>query len=145
MRKIFFILMMSLCFITSNAQHRERPNFDPGKFLAEMEQYITQFAAITPKEAGEFFPVFREMYKKQRELFDQQRKLRHFKPADEKACKEAILKYDELEIQIKELQQQYHQKFLKILSPSKLFDVLKAEEHFHRQALKRASGGRPHK
>ena len=44
-----------------------------------------------------------------------------------------IQKSDECELQLKEIQQQYHKKFMKVLPASKVYDVLRAEEKFHRQ------------
>lgn len=38
---------------------------------------------------------------------------------------------------MKELQQKYHRKFMKILSPSKVYMVIRAEEKFHRQLFHR--------
>ena len=40
---------------------------------------------------------------------------------------------------MKEIQAQYHKKFLHVMPASKLYDVLKAEENFHRQAFKRVA------
>ena len=39
--------------------------------------------------------------------------------------------------QQKQLQQEYHSRFMTILPPNKVFSVIKAEERFHRQAYKR--------
>ena len=38
---------------------------------------------------------------------------------------------------MKKIQQEYHLKFCKVLSPGKVLAVIKAEEKFHRQAFKR--------
>lgn len=143
MRKVFVLFFVSLCVLTGYAQHQGHRKFDPCKFQADMEQFILQEAALSPKESEAFFPVFREMRKKQRVVFDQQSRLRHIKPADENGCREAIIKLDELESQMREIQQHYHKAFLKILPASKVYDILKAEERFHRQVLRRASEHRP--
>ncbi|MFQ9809366.1 MAG: hypothetical protein ACLRYB_07070 [Segatella copri] len=49
----------------------------------------------------------------------------------------AIRRKDELDIQLKQLQQEYHSRFMTILPPNKVFSVIKAEERFHRQAFRR--------
>ncbi len=137
MRKtlVFFFIAIS---ISAMAQHQkgDQPKFDPERYQADLEQFITSKACLTPQEAAKFFPVYREMMKKQHGMFHELRKYRHYKPADENGCREAILLKDELDIQAKELQQQYHQKFLRIISASKLYDVIKAENEFHRQSFK---------
>jgi hypothetical protein len=105
-----------------------------------MEQYIAREACLTPKEASEFFPLFDEMLRKERALFDQMSNISRVKPATEKGCADAVKKRDELEIQIKELEQQYHNRFMKIMPASKVFDVIKAQNHFHRQMFKNRMG-----
>ena len=118
------------------------PKFDPERYNAELQQFITQEAALSPQEAAKFFPLYREMQTKQRALFQQMHRYKRIKPNDEKSCREYIKKCDELDLHIKELQQLYHNKFLKILSASKVYDVLKAEDKFHRQMFSRGQQGR---
>jgi hypothetical protein len=106
-------------------------------FQAELEQFITTNACLTPREAAKFFPVYRQMGKKMRMIFDEMRRFRHVNPNDNEACAEAIRRQDELDIQLKQLQQEYHSRFMTILPPNKVFSVIKAEERFHRQAFRR--------
>ena len=40
---------------------------------------------------------------------------------------------------MKKLQQDYHNKFMKVLPASKVFRIIQAEENFHRQMFKRAA------
>ena len=56
---------------------------------------------------------------------------------DNEACEEAIRKQDELDIQIKQLQQEYHGRFLMMLPANKVLSIIKAEEKFHRQIFKK--------
>lgn len=111
--------------------------FDPRRFDAEMEQFIVTEAGLTPTEASRFFPLFHEMQRKQRACFDQMRVYRHVDPNDDKAAAEAIRKQDEIDLNIKKIQQQYHNKFIRVLPPGKVLRVIKAEAKFHRQAFKR--------
>ena len=136
MKRILLSFFFLAGIVATYAQPGNRGGFDPKAFQANMEQFITKEAALTPQEAEAFFPVFREMQKKQRVLFEEQRRLRLIKPVGDNACKDAVLKIDENELQMKELQQQYHKRFFKILPASKVFDVIKAEERFHRQAFR---------
>ena len=137
MRKILTFLFISISLTALAQQNGVHSKFDPERYQADLEQFITSEACLTPQEAAKFFPVYREMMKKQHGMFQQLRNYRHYKPADENGCREAILQKDEVDIQAKELQQQYHQKFLRIISASKLYDVIKAEDKFHRQSFKR--------
>ncbi|MBQ6209723.1 MAG: hypothetical protein IJK42_08125 [Prevotella sp.] len=137
--KFFLIWAFVLLAMPLMAQQRPETKFDPARFDAEMEQFITTEVGLNPKEASQFFPVFREMLKKQRVVFAEMRRYRHVDTNDDKACCEAIRKRDELDIQIKEIQQEYDNKFLKILPAGKVMGVIKAEEKFHRQAFKSAA------
>lgn len=111
--------------------------FDPRKFEADMEQYITTHAALTPMESAKFFPVYRQMTKKMRMLFDEMRRWHQFTPTTNDACAEAIRRQDEIDIQLKQLQQEYHAKFMLVLPARKVLEVIKAEEQFHRLAFRK--------
>ena len=111
--------------------------FDPAKSQADLERFITVEACLTPSEAAAFFPVYREMLRKQRALYDNMREGRHIKPDTEESAKKAIAEMDRIEIEIKQLQANYHSRFLTIIPARKLYNVIKAEGKFHRMAMKR--------
>ena len=101
------MLMISLVSLASQPQGRKHHDgFDPKRFQAELEQFITTNACLTPREAAKFFPVYRQMGKKMRMIFDEMRRFRHVNPNDNEACAEAIRRQDELDIQLKQLQQE---------------------------------------
>lgn len=136
-KHLLMVLLFLMTSVTGMAQHRKRPPFDPARFEADLEQFITVNAGLTPKEASVFFPVYRKMMKKQRMLFDEMRRYRLINPKDNDACAEAIRRQDELDIQIKQLQQEYHSRFMAILPACKVLNVIKAEEKFHRQMFRK--------
>lgn len=137
LRRLFLVMAMMLLTVAVSAQPRKRPPFDPAKFEADLEQFITVQACLTPVEAAKFFPVYRQMMKKQRMLFEEMRRFRHINPKDNEACADAIRRQDELDIQIKQLQQEYHSRFMSLLPASKVFNIIKAEEKFHRQMFRK--------
>lgn len=137
LRTTVLMILMLCTFGVANGQHRKRPPFNPAKFEADLEQFITVNACLSPSQAASFFPVYRQMMKKQRALFDEMRRLRMINPKDNEACEEAIRKQDELDIQIKQLQQEYHGRFLMLLPANKVLSIIKAEEKFHRQIFKK--------
>lgn len=133
---VAFFIFVSIC--SSQAQDaKKRRAFDPAKFQADLEQFITSNAALNPAESAKFFPVYEQMMKKMRMLFDEMRRYHHVNPKDEEACANAIRKQDEIDIEMKQLQQEYHQRFMLILPASKVLSIIKAEEKFHRQAFER--------
>ena len=137
LRTTVLMILMLCTFGVANGQHRKRPPFNPAKFEADLEQFITVNACLSPSQAASFFPVYRQMMKEQRALFDEMRRLRMINPKDNEACEEAIRKQDELDIQIKQLQQEYHGRFLMMLPANKVLSIIKAEEKFHRQIFKK--------
>ena len=118
------------------AQAQEARKFSPEKFQAEMEQFITKEAGLTAEEAAKFFPLYREMLQKQRAIFEKVRKEGFTKPVDDATCRKLVERRDACELEQKKIQQTYHQKFFSVISPSKVFDVLIAEERFHRRAFR---------
>lgn len=121
---------------TALSAQEKRQKFSPEKYQAELEQFITSEACLTQQEAAKFFPLYREMQKKQRNVFNQMKALRKVKPTEEAECRKSIQKRDELELELKSILQTYHNKFFGILSASKVFDVIKAEDHFNRKMFK---------
>ena len=137
LRTTVLMILMLCTFGVANGQHRKRPPFNPAKFEADLEQFITVNACLSPSQAASFFPVYRQMMKKQRALFDEMRRLRMINPKDNEACEEAIRKQDELDIQIKQLQQEYHGRFLMKLHANKVLSIIKDEAKFNRQIFRK--------
>ena len=140
LKKIVVILILLVSTLSVSAQKRAGHRFDPEKFEVEMEQYITQQAALTPVEASRFFPLYREMQRKQRAFFHEMKRWHHVDMNDVEACCRAVKRMDDIDIQMKMIQQEYHLKFMNVLPANKVLRVIKAECRFHRQALKRAVG-----
>ena len=126
-------------FPQQNFQQQQQ-KFSPEKYQADLEQYITKEACLTPQEAAAFFPLFREMQKKQRALYNKMRDDVRIKPTDEAACKKMIQKRDQVELELKSIQQTYHNKFFSVMPASKVFDVIKAEDNYHRGLLRNMGG-----
>ena len=135
MKKVLISMLFLLGGVTVT-QAQEPMKFSPEKFQAEMEQFITKEAGLTAEEAAKFFPLFREMQQKQRAIYGKMRKEGMVKPSDDAACRRLVEKRDACELEQKKIQQTYHQKFFSVISPSKVFDVLIAEERFHRRAFR---------
>lgn len=136
------IVMLCLSPVTISAQRPADPpqgkeRFDKDRFIKEQEAYITAQAHLTSKEAAAFFPLFREMQQKQRELFMRHGKLSRTKPQDNNHAKSLIKDMDNLELQIKQLQAKYHSKFYSVLPALKVLDCIKAEERFKHETMEK--------
>ena len=130
---VFAVLML---MVVLGASAEEQQKFSPEKFQADLEQYITTEAGLTNEEAAKFFPLYREMQQKQRVVYNKMHEL--FKlPHDEASCKRAVQRRDQLEIELKQIAQTYHNKFLRVLPASKVIGTIIAEDKFHRRAFRR--------
>ena len=148
MKKLLVSTVLMLMVVLSvNAEEQQK--FSPEKFQAALEQYITNEAGLTPEESAKFFPLYREMQQKQRVVYNKMREL--FKvPSDEASSKRAIQRRDQLEMELKSIQQTYHNKFLKVVSATKVYKSIIAEDQFHRRAFRNwgqghRNGGGPRK
>lgn len=143
LNKFFVLIVFFACAINVGAQKRK--HFSPERFEAELEQFITINACLSPQEASQFFPLYREMRKKQRAYFGEERRYRNIDTSDDKACADAIRRHDSNDMEMKKLQRDYHEKFMNILPASKVFRIIKSEDKFHRQIFKRATKSGGHK
>lgn len=141
MKKYLFILMIMVA-TTSLAQNPDHKQFDPAKFEADMEHFITSEAQLSMQESAKFLPLYREMRKKQMENFDKQQQAKRADWNDEEACAEAIRQHDKREIRQKVIQKTYHEKFLEVLPATKVMRIIRAEDKFHRQAMRRVADHR---
>lgn len=133
---ILCLFLFSMTFSLSISGQRPR-KFDPQQFEKQLHQYIATEVGLTPGEAAAFFPLFDEMQRKQRLLFDKMRIYMHTNTDDNRASLKAIQAMDNNDLEIKKLQKEYHQKFCKVLPAGKVLQILKADDKFHRKAFKR--------
>ena len=139
MRVMIVLFALNLCIYTSSAQQK----FSPEKYQADVEGFITKEADLNKNEAAAFFPLLREMQEKQRVIFKLLRAEGNSKPADENAYKKAIQKRDQMELELKNIQQTYHNKFLGVLPASKAYKAILAEDRFNRRMFRNWGMGRP--
>ena len=136
MRKLFVSAVLMLMVVLSVSAEEQQEKFSPEKFQAALEQHITTEAGLTTEEAAKFFPLYREMQQKQRAVYNKMREL--FKaPTDEASSKQAIQRRDQLEIELKQIAQTYHNKFLRVIPASKVIGTIVAEDKFHRRAFRK--------
>lgn len=134
MKKYFLTLMMLAVVMTTGAQNKKK--FSPQKFQADMEQFITEKAGLTQQEADKVFPLLRQMQEKQRAIYGRMHAMAKNKPADEAGCTEMVNDYDKMNIELKQLEKCYHQKMMKEVSASKVYEIIKAEYLFHRSWMR---------
>jgi hypothetical protein len=120
--------------LTLMVSAQDQKKFSPEKFQADLEEFITKEAHFDQQEAAKFFPLLRELHAKQRAIYGRMRQTP--KPGDDAKCAEAIREWDKANIELKQLDQQYHKKMMQVVPASKLFDAIMAESRFHRKMMK---------
>ena len=133
--KILLLFVLMTCSSIASAQHNGRLSKD--QFMAELEKFIAAEADLTQQECNKLFPVMREMYSKQRVYFDKMKNQNKKCPQTEDECREAVKMRDKIDLDIKKLQQTYHNKMLNVVSARKVMKVILAEDRFHRRMLKK--------
>ena len=108
-------------------EQKEQKKFDPERYQRELEAYQA------------IFPLFREMQQKQRAIYMKKKVFDKAALCDNKAAEAVILAYDERELAIKKLQQQYHKQFMKVIPATKVLKLIRAEERFNRNMMRHFS------
>jgi len=124
------------------AQNDKRPRFSPEEFRTKLESFIAQRASLCQSEREKIFPIYHEMKEKQRELQrkEYQLKYRTLKPdSPEKDYQEALEKIANLHIEAAKIESTYYKKMCKVISPKKVYNIILAEDAFHREMLQRFS------
>jgi Spy/CpxP family protein refolding chaperone len=136
MKQTVIILILQLFMVVSVSAQGGHQKFSPEKFDADMEKFVTEQAKLTQQEADKFFPLFREMHKKQRAVYHKIRQATKQQPADDKACETTLKECDKLNIELRQIEQSYHQKMMKAVPAKKVYDAIMAENNFHRRMMR---------
>ncbi len=138
MKSLLYTLLTALLLLIS-ANMGAQKHFNPAKFNAGLQSYITKKARLTPSEANAFFPIYQEMNSKLRGMHTQLKALQRQRPRSENECLSYLHKQDKLNIQMKQTEQSYHLRMLKVVSASRLYSILEAERQYFRAAFKKAA------
>lgn len=135
----FIFVIVSGSFTQVNAQRNK--GFDYDKFKAEKIAFITEAIDLTPAEAQHFWPVYNEYEKKKWELIqsrhDLERKLREgLEEMSEAEYKKLSVKLAAFPIEDGQLNTEYNNKFLEILSAKKVVQLYIAEIDFRGKMLR---------
>lgn len=130
------LLLFSLLLTTLTAMAQK---FDPQRFEAERAHFMVQEAQLSPTDSATFFTLFNEMEVEKRQLYVKMKELPKQMPSTDDSCKWVVIERDRIDLQMKSVEQQYHERMLNALNPSLVFRLLKAETAFCRQTFRRAA------
>ncbi len=139
MGKIIIIIFASFSMLfIEDAGAQEAKRFDRAAFEAKRNAYIMAEIGLTPEEAAEFIPLCDEYRDKKMEIGKEDRRYERRlgkNPTDEEYKRVLNSKVD-VRIKEAELEKEYNDKFLKVISAEKLYKYKKAEIRFARDFMK---------
>lgn len=143
MKSIITLLFSLLLVATAMAQDVESQIKDPKaqeKIRAARIAYITEKLGLTPAEAEKFWPIYNEFDQKRRELRLQNRDFRkNPDPAksQEEMEKAAIAQQHQLRQKELDLEKDYSNKLLNVISAKKVMELQRTEKDFRNLLLRR--------
>lgn len=145
-RLTLLALFTTASLLTGAAQNKQ--GFSPEKFDADLAAFVTQKAQLTPQEAAKLIPLMKEMHNKQRALMAKiwQTSRKCLKQSDDaEACRKALVERDKLNVELKTIEQKYHNKMMRVVPACKVLAAVEAEDHFFRHAMKQWKNRPPRK
>jgi hypothetical protein len=143
MKSIITFLLSFILLVPAMAQDEEMPVRDPKsmeKIKAARIAYITEKLGLTPAEAEKFWPIYNEFDKKREEIKLEARLARkNPDPAksEEENQKAAIAKQHEFRQKELDLEKDYSNKLLNVVSAQKVMTLPKTERDFRTILLRR--------
>ena len=140
MKRLVLVCMMVMTITSLSAQEQKRhERLSAEQFKARQQEYLTKAADLTEEEAKEFFPLYFEMKEKQASVSAEAWKL--FREggkdnAKEGSYKEILDSFTESSLNSARLEKTYLDRFRKILSDKKIYQIKRAEMGFRRDMVR---------
>ena len=134
---VSLLLMLPLAYIT--ATNHIPQQLTKEQFKARQQAFITEYAQLTEAEAEAFFPLYFDLQERKHELNNDVWNLLkegRAKGVSEKKYEEILEGVYDTRLAIDRLEKSYFEKFKKVLSFKKIYQVQQAEMRFHREVLK---------
>lgn len=127
------LLMGILCLTATNllAQHHDHEKVQAAKIA-----FITNKLNLTSKQAEQFWPLYNEFEAKRKELKDFLKEGAETELTDAQA-KEEIKKLLASRQQEVDLEKEYADKFMKVITPKQVHALMHSEKEFTRMLVKR--------
>lgn len=136
---ILFLLGFSFTVLAGNHCPMQGPRMSHQEFMKKKEAFLTEKAELTSEEAQAFFPVYKELNRKKRELNSKAwhlTKEANTQELTEKEYEEIASQIYDLRIETAELDKIYFEKFKQILPCKKIFKLQQAELKFHKSLVR---------
>jgi len=100
--------------------------------------FITQKLDLTPEQAQQFWPIYNELEKKRQALRKDMRNTRMEAGVEvtEEEASEMIVAFQDMRQKELDLEKEYSQKMLKVISATQVVKLMRAEEEFRQYVIK---------
>ncbi len=133
------ILTFAVTLATSAQENIQRREFSPEEYWKILQEFVTREAELTKDEAEGFYPLLKEMMEEQSKnggkKFDVYRSCNEETTEAEYEVK--VKQLLEIEVQNRQIEENYYKKFHSVMSWKKVFKVRNALYRFNREALNR--------
>lgn len=130
---LFFTLIVSLVLF-SEVHAQENPRIQTARIA-----FLTERISISPEQAQQFWPVYNEYTNKRQSYRKDLRNLQQSYSAEmsEEKTRQMVQEFAKLRAEQGALDKEYFNKFLTILKPSQVAELIKAEHAFTKAMLRR--------
>jgi len=134
-------LMLSLMLFATASAWAQRPSGEEMQKIQDAKiAIITNRLNLSPEQATGFWPVYNEYSQKRRDIHRAQRKIINDKKAEGKTDDQVLNNLKEVQdLKQKELdlEKEYQNRFLKVISASQVIELYKAERTFNDMLIQR--------
>ena len=138
-RILTLIFSLAITLMASAQENIQRREFSPEEYWKILEEFVNKEAHLTEAEAEGFYPLLKEMMEEQskngRKTFEVYRSCNEGTTEAEYEVK--VKQLLEIEIQNRQIEENYYKKFHNVMSWKKVFEVRNALYRFNREALNR--------
>ena len=139
-RNTFALLLLFIGLISTTAQAQRRSEEEIKKIQDAKVAIITNRLNLTPEQSTGFWPMYNEYAQRRREIHRAQRKIINDKKAEgqnDEAVLNNLKEVQELRQKELDLEKEYQNKFLKVITASQVIELYKAERTFNDMLIQR--------
>ena len=139
-RNTFALLLLFIGVASTATQAQRRSEEEIKKIQDAKVAIITNRLNLTPEQSTDFWPMYNEYAQKRREIHRAQRKIINDKKAEgqnDESVLNNLKEVQELRQKELDLEKEYQNKFLKVITASQVIELYKAERTFKDMLIQR--------
>ncbi|HWV33309.1 MAG TPA: hypothetical protein VN038_26805 [Dyadobacter sp.] len=139
-RNTFALLLLFIGVASTAAQAQRRSEEEIKKIQDAKVAIITNRLNLTPEQSTDFWPMYNEYSQKRREIHRAQRKIINDKKAEgqnDESVLNNLKEVQELRQKELDLEKEYQNRFLKVITASQVIELYKAERTFNDMLIQR--------